>query len=451
MTGLTGFGLRGSAIRAARFLVLGLFCSAIACRDVNHDLSTATRLREFLASDLARPLLLHDHEELLAYLQEFPRDQYDLYSTKNGFSFFIEKGNKIDGIKQIISQGQVWEEDSIELMAEYIRPGSAVIDAGAYIGTHTIAMAKLAGRRGHVFAFEPQKKVYRELVFNLLENHVLNVTPLRFALGGDVQIVEMNPPVDGIEAIVGVGRGGDRVELRPLDSFKLPNVSFMKIDVEGFEDAVLDGARQTIADNRRPPILIEIMRAADYSVASPEVRARIEKTFDKLEAYGYAVTPLKHRDYLALPAPDYLLGSILSFANSGNADGFKSRWWSADERWGSWTLGYGADLVLPLATVPKRGLVLTGRMKALANARNPRQEIEIVINGRQIDSWVFRDGDVQEKKAFIPVALLQKTDDKYYLHVGFRIKKPKSPAELGLSADRRLLGLGVQELTVREL
>ncbi len=438
-------------VRATRILITGFICLAVSCRNATQDVSTDSRLREFLAADAARPFLLDDHKELLVYLKSFPRDRYNLCPTKNGFSFFVEKEERLDGIKQVVSKGQVWEEDFIELMAESIKPGSAVIDAGAYIGTHTLAMAKLVGRQGRVFAFEPQKKVFRELIFNLIENRISNVIPLRFALGGDVRIVEMDRPINGIEATVGIGTGGDRVELRTLDSFNIPGVSFIKIDVEGFEDAVLDGARRTIAANRNPPILIEIARAADYASAPPDVRTRIEGTLNKLEDYGYAVTPLKHRDYLALPAPAYALGSVLSFTDSGNAGRFKSRWWSTAAPWGSWALGYEADIVLAVAPVPKKDLVLTGMAKALVNEKNPRQEIEIIINGWLIDRWIFRNGKIQQKGAVIPVRLLRKSDEKCLLHIAFRVKKPKSPAELGLAADKRLLGLGVQELIVREL
>jgi FkbM family methyltransferase len=433
------------------FFVLGLFCLALSCQNADLRASTERRLLEFLESDSAKTLLLHDHQELLAFLKNFPREQYNLCSTKNGFSFFIEKEEHLDGIKQIVSAGQVWEEDFIELMAEYIRPGSAVVDAGAYIGTHTLAMARLVGRQGRVYAFEPQKKVFRELVFNLIENDIHSVTPLRFALGEACRIIEMDSPVNGLEAIVKVGKGGDQAELRTLDSFKLRNVSFLKIDVEGYEDNVLEGARQTIARNRRPPILIEIMGSAHYFSGSPETRTRVDKTLHKLEAYGYAVTPLQHRDYLALPAPDYPLGSTLSFADSGNAHQFKSSWWLSAEPWGCWARGYAADLVLPLLRLPKKDLLLVGLVKAYVDEKNPQQEVEVIINDRPMARWVIRNGEAQQKKAVIPVSLWREITGKPILRIAFQTKNPRSPAQSKSSADKRLLGLGVFKLAVREL
>ncbi len=327
----------------------------------------------------------------------------------------------------------MWEEAFFELMEKYIKPGSAVIDAGAYIGTHALAMAKMTGPRGRVYAFEPQKKVFRELVFNLIENHNQNVIPLRFALGDNNRIVEMEKSENGLDGIVGVGQGGDQAELRTIDSFKASNISFLKIDVEGYEDQVLEGARQTLADNHHPPILIENVGNAH-----------------RLEEYGYTVRPLELRDYLALPAPDYRLGSIISFIDSGNADQFKSGFWAVAESWGSWIKGDTADVVLPLSQVPQRELVLIGKVKASINQKSPRAEVEVFVNGRLIDRWEFRNEEMVVKKAAIPISLLPESAARPIVRITFQIKNLISPDELKFPADERLLGFGVHALIIRE-
>ena len=131
-----------------------------------------------------------------------------------------------------------------------------------YIGTHALLMGRLAGPQGRVYAFEPQRKVYRELRRNIELNGLANVTALRYAVGAETRIVEMNPPreIGVVEASgnrlvgkalgeggVAVGAGGDRAEMRPLDSFGFGSVSLLKIDVEGFEDEVLAGAERLIS------------------------------------------------------------------------------------------------------------------------------------------------------------------------------------------------------------
>ena len=125
-------------------------------------------------------------------------------------------------------------------------------------------MARLISARGRVYAFEPQRKVYRELPHNIALNDLNNIVPLRYAIGSEVGVVEMNPPRDGYhEGGVQIGAGGEQAELRTLDSFGFENVSLIKIDVEGHENQVLAGAANLIRASK-PAILIEILGGKSY-------------------------------------------------------------------------------------------------------------------------------------------------------------------------------------------
>ena len=182
------------------------------------------------------------------------------------------------------------------------------LDIGAYIGTHAMLMGRVVGSAGRVYAFEPQRKVFLELRHNVRLNGLGGVVkPLRFALGAKAGMVEMNLPTQyrGLDNLggVGVGSGGDRVEMRTLDSFGFQNVSLVKIDVEGFEDAVLTGGVETIRANR-PVILIEIVGGATIATATPVVHSRIEATVAAVERMGYHVRQDQHADYVAIPIED---------------------------------------------------------------------------------------------------------------------------------------------------
>ena len=87
---------------------------------------------------------------------------------------------------------------------------------------------------------------YPETIEPAQLNQIKNAIPLRFALGFDSEIVEMSPSRQGNEGGTGVGKGGDKVELRSIDSFDFRNVSLIKIDVEGYEKFVIDGAWETM-------------------------------------------------------------------------------------------------------------------------------------------------------------------------------------------------------------
>ena len=245
------------------------------------------------------PALLDDREETRRYLNAFPLADYQRYDVPDVGSFFVD--DPADMIKQVIVAGDKWERHSFDLLAEHIVPGSVVVEVGAHIGTHTVRIGQLAGPWGRVYAFEPQRKIYRELHHNLALNGLRNVVAMRMAIGsGATRVIEMNPRTPGNEGGTGVGAGGDAAELRSLDSFHFERVSLLKIDVETYENEVLDGAVDTIRRNR-PEIRIEIMGGTDLETASPDVLERIAVTRGKLEALNYSVSQVFKHDYVARP------------------------------------------------------------------------------------------------------------------------------------------------------
>jgi FkbM family methyltransferase len=248
---------------------------------------------------LLRPYLLDDRKEMETYLASLPEGVYRVHDVPTLGKFYLDDIK--DVIKDRLRKGSTWEGDLVRLFSEHVKPGSTVIDAGAHIGVHTLPLAALAGPQGRVYAFEPQKKIYRELVHNLRLNGVGNAVPLRFALGRGVGVIEMESTVSGNEGHTAVGRGGDRAELRSIDSFAFKNVSFIKIDVEGFEDEVLEGARLTIA-RHRPVIMVEIQGGYFFiEQAPPEIQAKVAATRALLTGMGYNVRRIRGYDYLATP------------------------------------------------------------------------------------------------------------------------------------------------------
>ena len=217
---------------------------------------------------------------------------------------FLIEPQSHDYIKERINRGYVWEPHVVANIERFAVPSSVTLDIGAYIGTHAMLMGRLVGETGRVYAFEPQRKVFLELRHNVQLNRLGDVVkPLRFALGAQAGEVELNavPERDYVNVGgVGVGSGGERVEMRTLDSFGFNNVSLIKIDVEGLEDAVLAGAAETIRAST-PVILIEIVGGTSVATASPMQRRRIETTVKTIEAMGYSVRHVHGADYVATP------------------------------------------------------------------------------------------------------------------------------------------------------
>ena len=142
----------------------------------------------------------------------------------------------------------------------------AVVDVGACCGAFSLAVLRLIPQ-AHIIAFEPSDKAWPYLVHNL---------------GGVADLYNMAASdKDGFsdlsEARIGVqtlhGKGGKSVKTVRLDDVIAQKVHMMKIDVEGHEMEVLDGAKELISEHR-PDIIIEL---------SKENQFRAGRTLDELK------------------------------------------------------------------------------------------------------------------------------------------------------------------------
>jgi FkbM family methyltransferase len=151
-----------------------------------------------------------------------------------------------------------YSEGEVEVFRQCISADSAVVEVGANIGAHTVFLAKHVGPQGRVWAFEPQRLAFQTLCANVALNHLTNVYCAMQAVGarpGTVRVPQLIPTIEnnfGGLALGGFDRG-DEVELVTLDRLKLPCCEFLKIDAEGMERDVLEGAVELIA--RTQPIL----------------------------------------------------------------------------------------------------------------------------------------------------------------------------------------------------
>lgn len=162
------------------------------------------------------------------------------------------------------------------------RRGDVVFDVGAFVGYYTVLMSTLCGPEGHTYAFEPEPRAYARLQKNLEMNGLTNVTPYQLAVADapGTAALETNEMVDG-SVLVPAGRTTASVGVTSLDhscyeeATRLPRL--VKIDVEGAEARVLQGARRVLAA-ARPLLIIEIhgreagVRVAEF-LASHQYRS----------------------------------------------------------------------------------------------------------------------------------------------------------------------------------
>src|ERR1700682_5458262 len=193
------------------------------------------------------------------------------------------------------AQGFVGLESLPKPIRALIRPGQWAVDVGANIGLVTGPLCRLVGPSGRVWAIEPIPRTLQRLeqLRELNRLNALRIIP--FALGSRTGTASIHVPVGGESgwaSFTASWISGESVQVRTerLDDliFETPPdrpVSFIKIDVEGFEAEVLLGARRTLSD-MRPYVLCEfndiILRDAGSSA---------EALMEVFEQIGYGPSP----------------------------------------------------------------------------------------------------------------------------------------------------------------
>lgn len=195
-----------------------------------------------------------------------PRDR-DGYDHGLGVGAILMEDGEYDSDAIVITLGILQKKKFL------VGDGVVALDIGANIGVYTVEWARLMHGWGEVHAFEPQRPVYYALAGNIAINNCFNADAQPFAIGAKNGLVSV-PRFDYTKnaSFSGVTLRDDPhphqplsaakltktypVKMRCIDSFALPRVDLMKIDVEGMEGDVVEGARGTI-ERCRPVIFIE--------------------------------------------------------------------------------------------------------------------------------------------------------------------------------------------------
>jgi len=154
-----------------------------------------------------------------------------------------------DYVDNALLRGMWYELPNLEYIRRLGVLGNCA-DVGAYIGTHSLYLS-LFCLSSTVYSFEPTPSVYRRLVANLEANGVKNAVTYNLALGdceGWGKEEACDPARIGSRSgarFVSCDDDADAVKQVTLDSLHL-DIDLLKIDVEGQELAVLEGAQVTL-------------------------------------------------------------------------------------------------------------------------------------------------------------------------------------------------------------
>jgi len=143
-------------------------------------------------------------------------------------------------------------------------PGETALDIGANIGYMSLVLARAVGPRGRVVSFEPCPSVLPILRMNVDSWVSLQFAPIEIraiALSDRDGEGQLGLPADSDQnwglASLEVAEGGIPIQLQRLDSLESHGAGIMKVDVEGHEAAVFEGAQNLLAHKLIRDILFE--------------------------------------------------------------------------------------------------------------------------------------------------------------------------------------------------
>lgn len=180
---------------------------------------------------------------------------------------FMLLPNLLEPVGLSLWMNGVYEPDVMRFLKESIRrPDSVVVDIGANIGAFTIPLARHVNRGGRVIAIEAAPSVAPVLRMNVERNHLTNVVVVECAAStGDTSYVQFyEAPQDHF----GMGSSAPQfgvspieVKAKSLDQIVTENgvshVDVIKVDVEGYEAHVFQGAENLLDCRYRPRIVFE--------------------------------------------------------------------------------------------------------------------------------------------------------------------------------------------------
>jgi FkbM family methyltransferase len=182
-----------------------------------------------------------------------------------------------------------WNLQEYRAFRPVVKRGCVALDVGANIGAYSLLLGLWTGPTGKVYAFEPAPDAFsglqRHVRLNRLEKVVV---PVQAAVSDSVG--EASFQFDGIHGTNRLARAGEssgravRVPATTIDEFcarERVRPDFIKVDVEGFEAAVLRGARNTILANDGLSIFVEM-----HPRTWPTVGVSVEEVQREIESAG---------------------------------------------------------------------------------------------------------------------------------------------------------------------
>ena len=208
-------------------------------------------------------------------------EEAEILPTGEGARLVLPRSRELITPCVLYEQGD-WFEDEIRFVRRAVEPGATALDIGANYGVYTLALGRAVGPGGQVLAFEPAPSTARLLAASARASELGNVRVIEAAVsshdGEATFYASRHAELSSLHEAAGAWETKQTVSLVALDGMRAAwsgrRVSFVKLDAEGEEAAILEGARATLAEHA-PLVMYELKHGATMELALVASLARL--------------------------------------------------------------------------------------------------------------------------------------------------------------------------------
>jgi len=241
----------------------------------------------------------------------------------NGFKMLLDLRNDKGISRDLFIYGKrEFATTNLLLSSNILKKGDVVLDIGANIGYYALLESKLVGEEGIVYALEPVKKNFELLKENIKLNNINNIEIFKLAAGDENKkcLIHISKKGNWSSLVYRKGMGfyeKEEVDVVKIDEFLKDKrkPTFIRMDVEGYEYAIIKGMEQTLElDNLK--LLIEI-----HGHIMTEMQ--VLQMIDTLESKGFYKVLLIYEPYLGWINPQGKIRTSIKYLTKKIGDGIE--------------------------------------------------------------------------------------------------------------------------------
>jgi FkbM family methyltransferase len=223
------------------------------------------------------------------------KEWLDNFADQNSFVFQFDKDVKIYLYKDSILSRYIYdgfEKDEIEFLKSNLKPGDIFVDIGSNVGLFSLVASNIVGENGSVYSFEPTPQTFTRLQKNIVLNRFTNIKVKNIGLSDKKGNLELQISENGFDAWNTFARKENErfqhktsVEVSTIDDeftdIDKSRISFVKIDVEGWEKFVINGGK-SFFENYSPVVMVEFTETNTFDAGY-----FVQEIYDIMVEFGY--------------------------------------------------------------------------------------------------------------------------------------------------------------------